>query len=619
MTRRALVALALALLVAATWHRIRLIDELPDQGYVTTYPTVAARIASGDVPHERLPSLSPAYVWLLAGIENSVGLDFLLLRTAQIIAVSLVALLAALIAARYGGLFAAVFAALLILGSRAPLLNATEAGPETLILLLNTASLFFLLRPSRPRKPVEFLVAGVLMGLSATAQPLALVAAAGIALWFLFEQRRGENPRLRAPLFAAGVVFPVLVVIAVSARLTGDAVLMDPGPLFYEGMNPSATGYSGVQPRSVNDLEASLPTPDARPGAYGMVASKAAGRTLTRDESNRYWMGKSLAYARAHPGAAVRLTLRKMVYAAQNHDAWDLSTIARKERQTDGPWVPFAFLFASALGGVALRRRTETAPLLIYTAASYGVLVAFYVTARQRNAMVPALAILAAIGIARCFELARIRKHGIAIATAVIVTVVTALLSLDTHGQREDTWSWRAASNSTALQTQAAEAESSGDATLAATLRAQSALYLTAHPAAADPALVRELVLTELRGREPEPARLFDLALALQRTGTWDLADTILGSLEEWGYVPRRGNRAVHSVAYYRAKSLLHSGRAEEARQLLLRAGREAAGDVNVLALAERMGIDRRRTSRLIDALHDPFTAAQARKEAASS
>jgi hypothetical protein len=617
MTRRALAALALVLLAAVSWHRILLIDELPDQGYFAKYTTFAAQIARGDIPRERLADLSPAYVWLLAGIEKSVGLEFTALRTAQIVAVSLVALLAGLIAARFGGLFAASIAALLVLGSRGPLLNATEAEPETLILLLNTAALFFLLRPSRARRPVELFAAGLLFGLSATARPVALLAAVAIAIWLLFERRKGESRRWRAPLFAAGVVLPVILVIAVNARLTGDAAVMDPGTVFYEGMNPSATGYAGVQPRIVNDLEASLRIPDALHVAYRMVASNALGRKLTRDESNRYWMGKSLAFARTYPRAALRLTVRKMFYAVQNHDAWDLSTIARKERQTDGPWVPFAFLFAAALGGIALRRRAETAPLLLYAAASYAVLVAFYVTARQRNALIPALAILAAIGIARCIELARIRKRAVAVGAIAGVSAITALLSLDTNGQREDLWSWRAAWNSAALWGQAAEAEKSGEARLAATLRAQSALYLTAHPAEADPALVRELALTELKGREQPPARLFDLALALQRTGTWDLAESILANLHNSGYVPLRENRAAHSVAFYRAKSLLRIGRAAEARALLEQALREAPGDAQVLALAEKLGTDPVRASRLLDMLHDPLTAARARKDAA--
>src|SRR5207244_6617653 len=95
------------------------------------------------------------------------------------------------------------------------------------------------------------------------------------------------------------------------------------------GMNPNATGYEGVQPRIVNDLERQSRDPDYLHVAYRIVAAQSLGHPVTRAESNRYWTGKALAFVRAYPLAALRLTARKSYFALHSPDAYDLIALAR--------------------------------------------------------------------------------------------------------------------------------------------------------------------------------------------------------------------------------------------------------------------------------------------------
>jgi hypothetical protein len=535
---RLLAIAGVIILAVLTLVRIRLIDSLPDQGYFAKYSITADQILAGQIPRDRLLDFSSLYLWFVVAMR-AIGLGLHGIRTLQIILVSVAALLVAIAARRFGR--TAMFAApIFLLGSRAALVCATDLEPETLILVLNAGALACLglgvsgsrgLEGPSPRdcataRPRDFYLAGILLGLSAACRPVALLVVIGLAIV------------CRSWRMVAGATIPIVIILGVNLAITGELTLMDPGTVFYEGMNPNATGYQGVQPGIVNDLERQSRDPDYLHVAYRVVAARALGHPVTRAESNRYWTGKALAFARAYPWAAVRLTARKFYFALHSYDAFDLVTMARKNfLLARYPFIPFGVLVALALAAIVLRVR-GIAPLVVFTCAIGITLVLFYVTARQRNALLPPLVILAAAGLAEIIA----RRHVLAVAAAVVIAV---LLSINGPAQREDAAGWLGERNA------------------------------------------------------------FDQAIALEQGERWGEADALLQRLEGEGYRPIRENRAVSSIAYYRARAAAHLGR--DPRPFLARAEREAPGNEHVLAMEAAYGD--RRAERLLFDLHDPFTA----------
>ncbi len=540
MRRRNILLLSSAFVVLAliTWLRIRLVNALPDQGHFAKYLVFADRILAGEIPRDRLADLSPGYLWFIVALRF-IGAGFIAIRSLQIVFVSVAAVLCGLAARRFGTM-AMLLAPLLLLGSRAALICATEAEPETLILLLGSAALAML--------GTSATGAGLLFGLGAVCRPVMLLAAAAT----------GSVARSWRLILVSLV--PVVIVVGVNVVLTGDAVLMDPGTVFYEGMNPSATGYEGVQPRIVNDLERTSQEPDYLHVAYRIVASRSTGHPLTRAESNRFWTGKAIAFAGAYPGAALRLVGRKALFSIQSHDAYDLSTMARKDLLLARyPFVPFGLLVALAGAGLILQSwerrqdsRTHAAsraaagvlPFVAFAVTGLVVLVAFYVTARQRNAMLPAMVVLAAAGLAGMVSRRRL-------AAAILVVLVTVILTIDGPMQTEDSMGWRGTRNA------------------------------------------------------------FDDAVALEQLGRWMDADALLAQLQAEGYRPIRENRAVSSVAFYRALAAEHLGM--DPRPFLDRAQSDAPGNEHVLAMRARLGDSSAR--RVLLALHDRLTAQRALDE----
>src|SRR3954447_24721703 len=137
--RSALLLAAFAALALITWLRIHVIDTLPDQGYFAKYLTFADRILAGHIPRDRLADLSPGYLWFIVALR-SVGATFTAIRTLQIVLLSIAAFFCGVAARRFGTL-AMIAAPVFLLTSRAAYVCATEAEPETLILLLASASL----------------------------------------------------------------------------------------------------------------------------------------------------------------------------------------------------------------------------------------------------------------------------------------------------------------------------------------------------------------------------------------------------------------------------------------------------------------------------------------------
>ncbi len=608
--------------IAITAARALGLFALSDQGYFAKYAAFAAQILAGHPPLGRLGDLSPGYLWTVVGLTGPLGLGVEGVRLVQCAAVCLSALAAAAVARRLGGETAAWVAALLLLSTRGAWVNASELEPETLVLVLNAGGLAVLFGgPSRRRD----VLGGVLLGLSAATRPTVLPAVAALLAWRCVADpgEKQSSPRqlgrLRRGLpLALGVVTP-LVVLGIVLPIVGPVGLMNPGTVFYEGWNPEATGYLGEAPRVVKDIEGTLSEPDALHVAYRLVADRASGVP----DSNRFWGGLGIAALRRLPCRSVTLAARKAWLALHSYDAWDLSTMVRRDRELRGLlWAPFGLLAALAGAAIVLaRHRPGVLPLAAFAIAQWAALVLFYVTSRQRNAMLPAAAALAGVGAAMLLAAWRERRRAVAGAVAFAAVALAVALTLPATAQREDAHSWTSAFAAHAAVAAAERSSSRKDTAGAIAAWCESALHLGPIDPELPQGAVRSAIAARLT-RIATPAERFDLAIASIRARDWTTADRLLAALEEDGYRPSRGAEITSSIAYQRARCRLHLGDPAAAADLLATARRQAPGQADIVALAaevaQRDGDFTLAAAErnLLEALHDPFTAERARARA---
>jgi len=615
---RTKVLISLLVLLAVTLIRISLVNDLPDQGFFAKYTEIAGEILAGNTPHDRLGDLSTAYLWLVVWCLGPLGIDVVALRTAQIIGVSLAAAICGAAAWRRWGLPAGIAATAVLLVSRAALVNATEIEPETLILVLSSIGLSLVVASDRSGIRA---ISGIALGLAVVTRPSVLLPVVLMIVglgWKAQPQRR----RLVILPLILGIALPVLATrLAITWTSGMPSTPMNPGTVLSEGWNPLATGYLGEAPVVVKDIEHSLGLPDGLHVAYRVVAARATGRPRSSPTSNAFWGGRALAFVRHEPAAALKLGIRKAVLALHSYDAWDLKTLQRKsENLAGGPFIPFGLLVALATLGLIFTWRQPWTPALgLWVAGSWLVMVLFYVTARQRNVLLPAVALLIGLainGVVSAWRSDRRRMVGLSLTAALLSGV---LLSMEGTAQTEDRHGWRLLEAQEAAANEARTAQREEDV---ATWWARGATFLDLSAlAAADPSAVDEEIRKQLAQPQP-PQRYFDLALVMIEIGRPADAEHLLQSLETQGYQPRRGARWCSSTAYHMARCRLMRGDIPATHSLIQRAHRQAPGDPQILALQAVLwelagnSVEFEVSRRALNALFDPFTADQALAQA---
>jgi hypothetical protein len=614
-------AVLLACLTALTIVRLVLAESLADQGYFTKYTHYAQELLAGESVADRAGDLSPGYLAAVVALMGPFGLDWHGVRTVQIVATSLAALACALAAGLRWGRVASAATAAVLLGSRGVLVNALELEPETLVLVLNAVGFAALVACPRWIGPAA---AGMAFGMSAVTRPTALLVLAAVAGGVLWDDVRakvdGGTPAARRWGGAALLVACGLVVV-VGARLAGPSgvTLMNPGTVLYEGMNPAATGYQGEAPEVVKAVEATVGEPDALHVGYRVVAERALDADRGRERANRYWLRRAVAFVELEPVAAVSLWLHKLWFSVASYEAWDLETAVAKDWELERwPWIPFGLVAAVGVAALVVGGRERlAAPLAFGGLATVAVMVTFYVTSRQRNAMLPAVALLAGLAAHRWVEqwMSGHRRHAVSIAMAVVL--VGTALSVDAHPQAEDRHQWELVVTRRRALRAAETARAQGRDEASERHLRHAALALDANALLrTGPDELDAVVSRRLHGAI-DLAQRFDAARMLMLVGRWAHADAVLAPLQEAGYQPRRGPTVVSSVAYQRARCAARLGRPLD--NLLAKAHVEAPGDAHVLALAlvhagdAEHGARRRRLARL----HDRFTVLAALARAA--
>ncbi len=610
--------IALLVLVGITLVRISSINNLPDQGFFTKYTEIAGEILAGRTPHDRLGDLSTGYLWVVVLCLGPLGMDIVALRTAQIIFVSLAAAACGAAAWRRWGLPAGLGATAVLLASRAALVNATEIEPETLILVLSSIGLSLIITSDRPGLRA---IAGVSLGLAIVTRPTVLLPAVLLIVGLGWRLRNRGRLVVVLPLIL-GVTIPVLATrLAITWTTGAPPTPMNPGTVLSEGWSPLATGYQGEAPNVVKDVEQTLGLPDGLHVAYRLVAARATEHPMSPETANSYWAERAVAFVRNEPREALTLALRKALLGLHSYDAWDLKSLQRKsDNLAKGPFLPFGLLIAMAGLGLILGRRQPWTPVLgLWVVGGWSVMVLFYVTARQRNLLLPAIALLAAVAIQEIVKAwcsGQRRTVGIALAAAILSGVV---LSLEGSLQREDRHGWRLleAQEATAHEVETALREDE-----AITWLARGATFLD--PSAlrtADPRIIDREIRAQL-AQTQTPQRHFDLALVMIEIGRHADAERLLQSLESGGYRPHRGARWCSSIAYHMARCRIMRADISGARSLLERAHRQAPGDPRILALqavlSELAGtsVEFEVSRRALNSMFDPFTANQALAQA---
>ncbi|HMP76197.1 MAG TPA: glycosyltransferase family 39 protein [Kiritimatiellia bacterium] len=363
--------------------------------------TIYHQAAQGPFWPEGAFEYLPLYPALLRGVYALFGSSLNAAAAFGIACDAATTALIALIALRLGARpVLAGIAGLLYAGYPLAIAYACLTMPNTLNALLLAACTLALLHLPGRRWPA-WAGFGALAGLAALGWAAwLLIAAALLVYWGGQHLLRGggaPTPAWRCmAAFALGFSLPLLPVAWHNSRVEGSFVLLTThgGFNFYMGNHERATGH----PVRVRDFRMSARAllEDAH-----RAAEQDSGRTLTRAESSAWWSGQGRSFWREQPGAALALTARKLMLFWNRVDVDDLRIVEQARllagRFTSPLWPGFALIAWLGLMGLFLAPRAG--PLRVILLTGMAGLVLYFITARYRLTLAPAMLALGAAGL----------------------------------------------------------------------------------------------------------------------------------------------------------------------------------------------------------------------------
>lgn len=331
---------------------------------------------------------------------------------------------------RLAGTRAGLAAAALFAAYPLFVLHDVQLLKESLAVTLVAVMLWALLEGVAGGRPATWGIAGLVAGTLCLLREntlLVLPLLAALA-WRPAASAPARLRRIAAFLFCAAL--PLLPVAWRNARAGGGFLptTFQGGVNFYIGNHQGADGT--YQP-----LVPGKQIPAYERGESVRLAEQATGRKLRPSEVSRYWLRRSLDWARAHPGDFIRLQIHKLRLFWSWYewpDAVDPYYLRSVSPVLRLPWLDFGGVTILALAGLWMRRRRlgELAPLLVWIAGSMLATTLFFLFSRYRLPTVPALMLLAALPLAALVEAVRVgeRRSTILLGSLLAAAVVLPLL-----------------------------------------------------------------------------------------------------------------------------------------------------------------------------------------------
>lgn len=532
---------------------------LPDLAFLK-YPAAARLFLEGSLDLERLVDFSPLYLGLHT-LAVRVGLSPDLFRLGQIVLVGVAAALLVILVRRRFGTRGAILAAAVFAFDRNVLVYERVLEPE--IVLLVFALAFLALAECAGWRAAGAAGTAAVLALATRPSLLPVVAAAPV----YFALRPGE-PGWRARgreilAFSLPVVVGLVLLAAHAGRATGDprTPVMNPGTVFFEGNNPLSRGTSAVYPPVVAALARQPDGPTAEPDRahrhYREVARASAGRPLSVREVNDFWRQRALQFMRDEPGRWLGLLRDKVLLAFHNGRLHDVATAWILDRAVPMPTVPFAIVAALGLVGALTLARRWRENLLVYALvfSQLAVMLAFYVSARQRVPILPGLLLFA---VAAIVEMRRDGKRPLMLLSALLALCLVLPHPVLREENDKKARAFEAIDAFAELRESfAVEPPSWHAEAIAEAIAAQPWLIDDQRPAyvSQDAERFDDRVLDAMARRgETTAAARFDRGVMAWRGGDPGEAERLWSQVEDEGYRPYR-LAAPATVAYWRAEA----------------------------------------------------------------
>jgi len=357
------------------------------------YDLWAKEIAGGEWVGDEVFFMGPLYPYFLAIIYKIFGTGLVVVKVIQGLLGALTAgvtyLLGRAVFGPITGLAAGFIAAMYV-----PFIFYDNSILlPVLATLLNTLMLYFLYLGIRGMGLRAFLLAGVLAGLSAAGNASVLAFGLPAMAFLAIYGKVDPGIRLRrAALFAVGAAIVVTPILVRNYAVGNDFVPLtsNAGLNFFIGNSERAMG-AYVKPEGLNVY--TDPTGET-------IAEAAEGRDLKPSEVSAYWAGRAFRFIREKPGRFLANLARKVFFFWSVFEVPQIEHIQFERRYSWLLRIPspsFGIVCPLGVLGIilGLRKRPRAYLLFLFVLAYSITIISFFVVARYRLPMIPALLVFA--------------------------------------------------------------------------------------------------------------------------------------------------------------------------------------------------------------------------------
>ena len=394
---------------------------------------------------------SPLYIYLVGFVTKVLGFQETGLRVIQAVAAvatiylvwRIVGFLASAAAAKVSALILALYPTLI--------LCETQPVPFVWVNLTNAAVLFFLLRNSERHTPVNQILAGFFLGLSALLRPNILLfvplAFVGLLLLGKKEERKKRMQAMAVIMLVCAVVISPISLINRAAGGEFTLVTASGGSTMHLGNNPANDNPLFITPTPLGkQLESSMnqsliKQPITREHlALRKAAGWVAGKRLTPGGASDLYTKEVISYAWRQPGAYLRGIAGKMRHFFHYFESHDTKSAYVRSVIMKMPFAPvFVIVWTSALWGVFVSRKhwEKYFPVYALFAVYFASSVIFYITSRLRLPVLLPVSILAGVGLHDLYLRIRERNKKAVCSFLVMGTVFTVFSAWPTASVKQ--------------------------------------------------------------------------------------------------------------------------------------------------------------------------------------
>lgn len=377
---------------------------------------------------------APLYPYLLALLFNATDSSFYWTRLIQLILGSFLPVLIYLIAIRLFNRKIAIISG--IAAVLYPTFIYFEASLliESIMVLLTAFLIWQLYRCQQTKSVFDFILAGVILGVTGLARPniLMLGPFLFIWIWLIIKPEMGWKKSLIRYGLIAAASFVIVLPVTIRNYTTGNDkifIAWQGGFNFYLGNNRTSTGWSAT----VGGIDYTWE------GGYNQaiaLAEQVEQRDLKYSEVSDFWYEQAWKEISESPRDFISLQFKKLrlfingYEIPNNQDIYfsrEYASVLKPLMFESVVFFPFGLIAPLALLGIAFSLKYWRKYLLLYLVlvAYIGTLQLFFVCARFRQPLIPVLIMFAVFGAFKLYELVRNRdRKNIILALLVLVLLL---------------------------------------------------------------------------------------------------------------------------------------------------------------------------------------------------